>query len=485
MMKRMRGLGAAGLVALAAVGCDEGLAEMNVNPNDPVAVDALYLFPNATEAAVTRIIGGRSEAGGVNLDMAALWVQHWAEHEYAIEDRYEIGDSRIAGYWSGFYSGPLQDFAEVIEQGREQDRPHITAMALVMKAWTGQVVTDLWGDIGYTQALNVRDPAAPLTVPYDPQQLVYQTLLDETAEAAQLAADPVGDVIEVGDADLIYGGDAEQWRKFANSLRMRMAMRLSDVAASVAESEFADAFAAGGFESNDDSAILWYPGQESWERHPIHAYMLGRDDHSVSGTMIDTLQSLNDPRLPVYAQPNANGIYWGAPNGDLDLPGVDSISRIGTFYSSADSPGILMSYAELLLLQAEAAERGWIGGSAAALYEAGIRASMEFNGVDEADIVAYLAQPRIAYQGGAAGLEQIAFQKWLALFGNGTEAYAEWRRTGVPALTPGPDAINDGLIPVRLFYPSLEESLNRAAVEEATTRQGGATLNDRLWWDVN
>lgn len=485
MLKRMRGLGAAGLVALTVVGCDDGLADLNVNPNDPVAVDAIYLFPNATEAAVTRVIGGRSEAGGVNLDLAALWVQHWAEHEYAIEDRYEIGDSRIASYWSGFYSGPLQDFAEVIAQGREQDRPHLTAMGLVMKAWTAQVVTDLWGDVGYTQALNVRDPDAPLTVAYDPQEQVYQALLDETAEAAQLAADPDGDVIDVGDADLIYGGDAEQWRKFANSLRMRMAMRLSGVAAGVAQSEFADAYAAGGFEANDDNAILWYPGQESWERHPIYAYMLGRDDHSVSGTMIDTLQSFNDPRLPVYARPNASGNFWGAPNGDRDLPHLDSISRIGTFYSSADSPGILMSYAELLLLQAEAAERGWITATAADLYTAAIRASMEFNGVVEADITAYLAQPRVVYQGGPAGLEQIALQKWLVLFGNGAEAYAEWRRTGVPVLTPGPDALNDGVIPVRLFYPSIEESLNRAALEEATARQGGATLNDPLWWDVD
>lgn len=475
----MRGWGVAGLAALIAVGCDDGLADLNVNPNEPVEVDAAYLFSNAVEASVSRVT---SDGYAVSFDMAGLWVQHYVEHEYAIQDRYEIEDSRVAGQWSGFWAGPLQDFAEVIAQGREDDRPHITGMALVMKAWTAQVVTDLWGDIGYSEALNVRDPDAPLTVSYDTQEQVYQALLDETAEAAQLAADPVGDVIPVGNADLIYGGDAEQWRKFANSLRMRIALRLSEVAPSLAATEFADAYAAGGFQSNDDSAILWYPAGENWEWHPIYSYMLGRDDHSVSGTMIDTLQSLNDPRLPVYARPNADGIYWGAPNGDRELPHLDSISRIGYFYSSADSPGILLSYGELLLMQAEAAERGWITGSAGDLYAAGIRASMEFNEVEDADIDAYLAQPEVAYQGGAEGLTQIALQKWIVLFGNGMEAYSEWRRTGVPELTPGPDALNDGLIPVRLFYPSLEESLNRAAVEEAKARQGGATLNDPIWW---
>ena len=476
MMKRLTGWGAAGLVALTALGCDNDLAELNVNPNDPVDVDAAYLFPNAVEASVSRVVGTT-----LNLDLTGLWVQHYVEHEYTIEDRYEITDDRVDGHWGSFYAGPLQDLQEVVAQGRENGRPNTEAMGLVMKAWTAQVVTDLWGDIGYEAALNGRDPTSPVTVEYDTQEQVYATLLAEVERAASLV-DPDG--LTMGSADLIYGGDMEKWRRFANSLRMRMAMRLSEVDATTAAAEFADAYAAGGFEDGADAAILWYV-DNGVNRHPIHSYMLGRDDHSVSGTLIDTLQSLNDPRLPVYAQTNDAGEYWGAPNGVLEDPALDSVSRIGTFYSAADAPGILMSYAEVLFLQAEAAERGWITADAGALYEAGIRAAMAFNEIDAADIDAYVAQAGIAYQGGAAGLEQIALQKWIALFGNGPEAYAEWRRTGVPALTPGPDAINDGLIPVRLFYPSSEESLNRTAVEAARARQGGATLNSPVWWDVD
>jgi hypothetical protein len=124
-------------------------------------------------------------------------------------------------------------------------------------------------------------------------------------------------------------------------------------------------------------------------------------------------------------------------------------------------------------------ERGWITGDAAALYRQAITAHMLQVGVAQAAIDTYLAQPEVAY----SGLPGIGVQKWIALYGNGVEAYAEWRRTGYPVLTAGPDALNDGRIPVRLPYPSSESSLNAAAVEAAKARQGGATLNSPVWWD--
>lgn len=473
MIKRITGWGAAALFALTATACDDGLADLNVNPNDAVDVSAAYLFPNAVEASVSRVTGA-----GLNMDMTGLWAQHYVEHEYTIEDVYVIGNSTVDAHWSSFFAGPLQDLQEVIQLGRENERPNTVAMGLVMKVWTAQVVTDLWGDIGYSEALEGRNAGSNLTVSYDTQQDVYDAFLAELTEASGLVE---MDGLTIGSADLIYEGDMESWRRFANSLRMRVAMRLSEVDPGLAANQFASAYTAGGFTSNADNAILWYV-DNGVDRHPIHSYMLERDDHSVSATMIDTLQSLADPRLPVYAQQNAAGDYWGAPNGSLFDPPLDSVSRIGTFYSRADAPGILMSYAEVLFLQAEAAEREWIAADPATLYASAIRASMEFNGVAEQDILDYLAQPAVAYQGDAAGLRQIALQKWIALFGNGPEAYAEWRRTGVPELVAGPDAENNGSIPVRLFYPALEESLNREAVEEAQARQGGASVDDPVWW---
>jgi hypothetical protein len=219
--------------------------------------------------------------------------------------------------------------------------------------------------------------------------------------------------------------------------------------------------------------------------HPIFGYERNRDDHSISATMVDTLKALNDPRLPVYARPNSFGEYVGTLNGDMSDPPLTEVSRIGTYFSSADSPATIMSLAEVLFLRAEAAERGWAGGDPGQLYAEAITASMSELGIAQGAIDTYLAQPDVQYQGGQGGLRQIWLQKWITLFGNGPEAYAEWRRTGVPELVAGPDAINDGLIPVRLPYPDREKSLNREAVEAAIARQGGATLNSSLWWDVN
>jgi len=461
---------------LAVTACDNGLADLNENPNNPVDIGADYLFANAVEATVSRVVGA-----SLNMDITGLWVQHYTEHEYTVEDLYDITDSGVSTHWTNFYAGPMQDLQEVILRGEAQDRPNTIGMAMIMKAWTAQVITDLWGDIGYSEALRGRENEA-VTVSYDTQEAVYTRLFTETAAAAAML-DPEG-LGRMANGDLIYGGDMENWRRFANSLRMRMAMRLSDVAPAVAEQQFVEAYNAGGFQSNDDSAILWYL-DNGQNQHPIFSYESGRNDHSVSQMVIETLRDMNDPRLSVYARPNAGGNYWGAPPATFTDPPLDSVSKIGEFYSGADAPGVLQSYAEVLFLQAEAVERGWITGDAAALYEAGIRAAMEFNEIAPADIDAYLAQPAITYQGGTDGLEQIWLQKWIALYGNGPEAYAEWRRTATPVLLIGPDAENGRNIPLRLFYPASEHLLNRQAVETAEARQGGALLSSPVWWDVS
>src|SRR5690606_19073041 len=306
--------------------------------------------------------------------------------------------------------------------------------------------TDLWGDIGYSSALQGRDPASGNTPILDAQADVYDGLLSALSTSqASLDASEVG----LGNADLLYGGDVDRWRKFAKSLRLRLAMRLSSANGALASTEFADALAAGVFESNDDNAELEYI-EGGTSVHPLFAYERSRDDHSVSATIIDTLKSFADPRLPIYAKPTATNDYVGMPNGDFTQPSLTAISKIGEHFSKANASAYVLTYAEVLLLQAEAVERGWITGDAETLYLDGIRASMENVGVSATDIDDYLAQAVVQYQGGSDGLAQIALQKWIALFGNGVEAWSEWRRTGVPQLTAGPDALNDGLIPVRL-----------------------------------
>lgn len=460
----------AAAVAIAAGGCDDGLTDLNVNPNEPVEVGAEYLFTNAVEASVTRTMGSI-----VNLDITGLWAQHYAETRYTEEDRYELSDGRVQGQWVGYWSGPLQDFNEVATKGRDAGRPNVEAMGVIMRSWTYQVVTDLWGDVGYSAALQGRVPGSANTVEYDPQEQVYKGLLGELRTAAGML-DPSG--IRMGKADLLYEGNPARWARFANSLRLRLAMRMSHADPATARSEFTAALAAGVFASNADNAVLRYV-DNGVDVNPIHAYHRSAPTHAVSATLVDTLLGLADPRLALYARPNGDGEYRGMPNGDTDDPPLDEISHIGAPFVRADAPAYVMTYAEVLFLQAEAAERGWIGADPAALYRQAITAHMRMLGVDDDDVAAYLAQPRVAY----AGLPSIALQKWIALYGNGPEAYAEWRRTGYPALRAGPDAANDGRIPVRLPYPSSEEALNQAALAAAQARQGGATMNSPVWWD--
>ena len=477
MKKTMRStfaLAATAALALSASACGDGITDLNRNPNSPDEATPEFLFANATEAAISRAFGA-----GLHMDVTALWVQHYAEHRFSAEDSYIISDGTISGHWSGFYAGPLQDFQEAIDLAVEDGRTDAAATSRIMRAWTYHIVTDLWGDVGYSEALRGRDPSAGNTPAFDPQQQVYTALLDEL-EAAQ--ASFTGTTVGLGGADLIYEGDVDAWAKFANSLRLRLAMRLSEANETVARSEFADALADGVFTGAGDNAVLNYIEGGS-NQHPIFEYELDRDDHSVSKTLIDTLQSYSDPRLPIYAKPTAAGTYVGMQNGSTTQPALTAVSHIGTFFSRANAPAFVLTYDEVLFLQAEAAERGWTTGNAETLYNAAIRAAMVRVGVGTAAIDAYLLQPEVAYAGGAAGLAQIGLQKWLALYGNSVEAYSEWRRTGFPTLVGGPNASNGGQIPVRLPYPTREASLNSDNLEAAVTRQGGAGLNDEIWWD--
>jgi hypothetical protein len=462
------------LIALA--GCDSGLTGVNEDPNNPTSVDATYLLPNAITGAVGSTLGTN-----LHMDLTALWVQHYAEDQYSTEDRYDLADSKVSGIWSDFYAGPLEDLHQIIEQGQTANKPNVAAVGLILRSWTFSILTDLWGDIGFSEASQGTDEGGALTPKYDAQSEVYDSLLADLTVAPTLM-NTTTPVITSG--DLLYGGDLDKWTRFANSLRMRLAMRLSNADPAKAQQEFAAAYAAGGFTSNDDNAQLIYAGDGTWD-YPIFDYQKSRDDHAISATMVDTLKSLSDPRLALYANENSDGNYAGMPNGYDDSHAIrlDTISRLGTYFASATTPAVLMSYGELLFLEAEAAERGWISGNAADLYDQAITASMQQLGIDQGAIDAYLAQPRVAYAGGADGLRQIALQKWIALFGNGPEAYAEWRRTGVPNLVAGPDAYNDGRIPVRLPYPTIEQALNGANLAEAISRQGGDDMNQPVWWD--
>jgi len=467
---------------MAAAACDDGLTDTNANPNAPTDVGAQFLLPQAIRTAAEQTFGA-----GQMLSHTMIWPQHGVQIQYPDEEQGNVRADRMQGYWDGYYSGPLKDIQTVIDKGLAAAEPNIEAIGLIWQAYLFHLVTDLWGDIPYSEALRGEEGiVAPL---YDEQQAVYagliQTLKDAVAMLDAGAAD-------FGAGDILYGNDLEKWRRFANSLRLRLALRMSDVDPATAQAEFMSAWNAGVFRSNDDNAMVRWVGAPY--QNPIFRDWQGRDDHGVSATMIDTLKSFADPRLELYAEPSAqDGEFRGLQNGVAVPPlSIAWYSRIGNFWRAggASTPTALLTYGETLLLAAEAAQRGWIGDDPATLYEQGIRANMNqydawspANAPTDGEIDAYVASARVAYDA-ARGREQIQFQQWLALYMNGQEAWANWRRTGVPDLAPGPD-LSTARIPVRFMYPALEQSLNSANLNAAVSRQGGGLdLVTPVWWHM-
>jgi hypothetical protein len=479
-------------LALVAGACDNsGLTDINKDPNNPEFVTAPAILPQATSSTVNRALGSN-----FNLTMLGLWSQSFAKIQYIDEDRYRLRSTTLDAHWQGFYSGPLEDFQQIIDQGNESGTKNWTAIGTILQQWTFQIVTDAWGDIPYSEALKAETNTS---AKYDSQKDVYYGMLAKLTTASN-TLDPNG--VTFGAEDEIYAGDPAEWRKFANSLRMRMAMRISFVDPAKAKTEFLAAYAAGGFTSNADNAELHYTGSIPSDNPIYSVFHEGqRYDQVVSRTVTDTLRRLNDPRLGIYADPRTHvdtacggSVYCGWRNGSTTGPASDftALSPIGHLFKEVpNKPSTMMTYSEVLFLEAEAAARGWIAADPATLYYAGIRASMEQYNVNAGDIATYLAQPSVAY----TGLRSIWVQKWIALYGNGPEQYAEMRRTAfynaatshveyIPYITAAPKSSAQRL-PFRVPYVSAEQATNNDQVLAAIAANGGSTLYDkRVWWNT-
>ena len=480
MIKTSKLLSVMVVAALAWTGtaCDRNLTSINTNPNGPVSVAPPSILPDAIQSAASNIWGTFQ-----GIKMGLVWDQQVSEIQYPDEDRYIIRPNSTSGMW-GLYSGGLVNAQAIVDQGVSTKTPNWEAVGLIMKSWMFGILTDYMGDIPYSQALKGATNVAPA---YDKQQAVYTGIFADLAKAGQEIA-PSGLGFPTG--DLIYGGDMTKWKKFAYSLMLRDAIHLSKADPTTGAKEAQAAIAGGVFQSNDDNATLNYTAANP---NPIYSdhWIGGRDDYGMSATLVDTLKALNDPRLPIYAQPTPADptVYAGRPPGLISGPPNANVSRIGALWrEQPNAPIVWESYAEVLFIEAEAAQRGWIAGSPASLYAQAITASMQQYGIPQAQIDAYLAQPRVQFNP-ATALTQIALQKWIALFMNGEEGFTEVRRTGVPHLVPGPDA-RLAAIPLRIPYPDDEAKLNATSYDAAMTAQGLSptasylvTMAQPVWWD--
>ena len=493
---------AASALAVGVLGCGD-LTGLNGNPNSPTEAPPGALFTRAVSTTAQRWIGS-----GYDLRQTEWLAQHFGEVFYPDEDRYvRLQAAQTQGSFDNPYTTELEDLQKVIEAGQEASKPGISAPAMVLQTYGFGYITDSFGDVPYSDALKGDAEDGSLLPVYDAQKDIYNGFFTTLDAATQALAGATG--TGLGSADPIYGGDFEAWEKFSNSLRLRFAMRLSNVDPATAQAQIQAALNAPGgvFTSNEDAATIPWPGDGIVD-NPWTVNFQTRDDHRMSRTLMDILVANNDPRLPIFAQPVQDsslypGGYGGMPNGlSADSAGVFAkiASRPGTvFYGGATSngyfgspvnasrPSYFMTYAEVAFLQAEAAQRGWGGlnaSQAQGFYEAGIRSSMEQWGVtSEAAVNAYLAKPAVAYKGGNDGLKQIGVQKWLAFVGDGGQAWAEWRRTCQPeTIKAGPAAIVT-FVPRRFFYSPTETQANGDNVAAAVARQGPDNFGTRIYWD--
>jgi len=492
---------AAAVLASGAAGCNaDDITKVNENPNSPTDAPAGAVFTSGVINGVGRFLGwfytGR---------VTELLAQHLAQAQYPDEDQYkrlEGGDTQ--GVFNTPYTSELEDLQKVVDAGTENERPAIYAPALAMQALFFQYLTDSWGDIPYSEALKGDDEERILSPKYDAQKDIYAGLLASLTKVATDLATP--GTVTLGSADPLYGGSPAAWQRFANTLHARVALRLINADPTTAASELQKALTGPGgvFRSNADNAVMRWPGDGVFDNGWAVNFKT-RDDHRLSRTLMDIMLALNDPRVPIYAQPTTADPtkYTGMPNGlraDSANKWLNIASRVGerffpgaTTYGTfggagASEPSFVLTYAELMFIKAEAAQRGIAGltaGQAAGFYRDAVTASLEQWGVGSAAITAYLANPNVGYKGGVDGLKQIAVQKWIALFTDGGNAWAEWRRTCQPAtLVAGPAAVVN-FIPRRLKYSTTETTANPDNLAAAVARQGPDNFGTRMYWDKN
>ncbi len=461
--------------------CTKDWEEMNTNPNEPTEAPATNIL-----AYSLRYCGDAFFDDWMGMNNFLSYGGQVSKIQYIDESRYQFRESVVNNAWRDMYLTML-DLKKAQELAAAEGNPNLQAAAMTFQVYMLQMATDMWKDIPYTDALQGENG---ITNPkYDDQQAIYMGMISQLEQAADLF-DPGSITATLGEGDLLYGGDVTKWQKFCNSLRLRIAIRISDVDAATAGAIFKKVFENPAkypvMASNDDNAFLWWPGAAPY-KEPWQENSQTRDDHGMCNTLIDTLKGLADPRLPVYAHPNEDGEYIGVPAGAIDGSfEMAKISRIGArFRDNASGFTPFMRYCEVEFYRAEGAMKGFnVGGiSAEDAYVAGITASMLENGIEQADIDTYLANPAVAWNN---DIKQIHFQKWISIFKEGEEVWAECRRTDVPLMgeAVGSPYQNHNRPPFRYPYPTSEYNLNGANISAVTSGIVDYFWGQQMWWDT-
>jgi hypothetical protein len=488
-MKNISKIAAVSIILAILTSCTKGWEDLNTNPNATVDVPASNIL-----TFVERSISGSFFDVwniGNNTD---TYANHMTKIQYIDESRYNERDGIINDRWSNIIHYQV-DLNKIIKKstvvGSENDA--MVGVSKVLSAFMWIIMTDTWGAIPFTEGAQGEEGI--LQPKYDTQQSVYNALLTMLDEANTLLASGKGTLA----GDVMYDNDVLQWQKFANSLRMRVAIRMSNVDPTTSKSVLTTILGSPAtypiMIANDDmAAFTWL--ETTW-REPFAEDKISRDDHGMCDVFINALLHTNDPRIGEFAHPAASdGLYRGIPAGASSSFTfyLKDISRIGTRYRDIfTGKTYLMRYPEVEFIIAESYARADLLNDpvkAQTAYEAGVAASCTEHGVSAGDITTYMADANVAWNGagdwGYTNLNKIYYQKWVSLFKQGHEAWAETRRTDIPQLTAAPGSTYTGhnRPPFRWPYPVDEYNLNPLEPPKWDSNVVDRFWGDKMWWDT-
>jgi len=488
---------AAGLIAMATFSaCTKDFEKINTPPTSVTTVDPGLLM--------TRILrdGTFQESGELPNTKFGSWIQHWAGGPVVPVSRYFEGpDNQV---WSQHFT-LLRNIIQIKKElsGKEAAPEGRSKLAIteIYEVYLYQRLTDLYGDIPYSD-VTTSDKEINRTPKFDRQEDIYPALIAKLDAA--LARLTVGDQ-SYGTSDFFYSGNIDKWKKFGNSLKLKLGMRMRYANASLAQKTVTEAMTSplGLIAANsDNAAVPTFNNAQAENQNPVLRQVTtgSADLRYLANTLVDVLKSYSDPRLPLLAQPvtvggvaTYRGIGVALTDNELSqlIRANYSTANTSTWFSLtfAPIPVYAMTYSDICFYKAEAALLGWGATSANAqtYFTDGVKAAFALPPYNLSAIPASYEQSVINLDGltDEQKMEKIGTQKWISLFSRNMEAFAEWRRTGYPKLTPGPNpGSTNGQIPRRAIYSSEEAELNKANLQEAIGRMtNGDSFLSKVWWD--
>lgn len=465
------------LLLLITAGCTKGFDKLRKNPNGVgQALPKNFISPILYQIVTTDV----RQAFSVGNELMQYTIYRVNN---SFVQRYDIRVSSGDKMW-GYLNTCANNVADMQQKAEDMNLANYRAIALTFRSLIFSRLTDTYGNIPYFDAVKSRGEDDLFLPKFDKQEDIYPAIMADLDTAAQLFDDKAD---FSADGDLLYAGDLTKWKKFCNSLRLRLYLRLSNrpemhsqekIQAIVSDPETYPIFT-----SEEDQAYLPFSGEAPYYNPYYKTTSSSFGSHrSASTYIIDVLQGFSDPRLPAWYTKNVSE-YKGAPAG-FPLGMADEIGKTSYLRNALKSSpklGMIMSYSELQFILAEVAQKGWIDGGtekARRCYETGVQASMQFWNVEMPD--GYLTQAGVVYD---SKLSTIMLQKYLALFFVGQEAWYEYRRTGYPVLTVHDLASNKGKMPRRLLYATTTQKYNRSNYDEAVSWIGSDNINVRCWWE--